>query len=94
MYFGTKMIKEYFFQAISRAAGSWWHPALYKSAEMQFKDHFVFVLSASSTRFLHHSSEFILHVFKGNSTFLVLFGENAFNLLVALGRVKLKALTS
>lgn len=60
----------------------------YESVEMQFKDHFIFALSTSSlTRFLQHASEFILHVFKGNSTFLVLFRENAFNLLVVLGRV-------
>ena len=58
-----------------------------ESVQMQFKDHFIFALSTSLTRCLQHALGFFLPVCKSNNTFIVLFGQNAFDLLVALVRV-------
>ena len=58
-----------------------------ESVQMQFKDHFIFALSTSSTGCLQHASGFFLPVCKRNNTLIILFGQNAFDLLVALGRV-------
>lgn len=63
--------------------------------QMQFKDHFTFALSMSLTTCLQQASGFFLPVYKKNkqNPFIVLFRQNAFNPLVALGRYWLKVLT-
>lgn len=55
--------------------------------QMQFKDCFTFASSTSSTKCLQQASGFFLPVCKRNNTFIVVFRQNAFDLLVALGRV-------
>lgn len=55
--------------------------------QMQFKDHFTFALSTSLTTCLQQASGFFLPVYKKNNTIIVLFRQNAFDLLVALKRV-------
>ena len=64
-----------------------------ESVQMQFKDHFIFALSTSSTGCLQHASGFFLPVCKRNNTLIILFGQNAFDLLVALEECWLEALT-
>lgn len=55
--------------------------------QMQFKYHFTFALSTSLTTCLQQASGFFLPVYKRSNTFIVLFRQNAFDLLVAVGRV-------
>lgn len=58
-----------------------------KLIQMEFKDHFTFALSMSLTTCLQEASGFFLPDNEKNNTFIVLFRQCAFDLLVALGRV-------
>lgn len=60
--------------------------------QVQFKDHFTFALSMPLTKCLQQASGFFLPVCKRNNTFIVLFRQNAFDLLVTLGRKLVESL--